>query len=81
MSALRRQVLQLDFGGFLHVGDKPDTPPAALPRPIAEALAEVGARGRIVEVDALGETLRLKSATRAGRGRAARPRHEHPELS
>ena len=59
MSALRRQVLQLDFGGFLHVGDKPDTPPAALPRPIAEALAEVGARGWIVEVDALGETLRL----------------------
>ena len=59
LSALRQQVLQLDFGGFLHVGDKPDSPPAPLPKPIAAALADVGARGWIVDVDALGETLRL----------------------
>jgi flavin-dependent dehydrogenase len=60
LSALRQQVVQLDFGGFLEVAGRQESAPVDLPGPLKEALADVGASGWLVELDLPGETLTLR---------------------
>lgn len=60
LSALRQQVRQLDFAGFLEIGDESGPVAAELPSALAAALADVGGAGWTAEVDMLGETLTLR---------------------
>jgi hypothetical protein len=60
LSALRQQVRQLDFAGFLELGDESGALATELPSPVAAALADVGGTGWTAEVDMLGETLTLR---------------------